>query len=219
MIDDDPDICEAIGSLLSLRFDVVAAHDFAEAKRIMKEMTPDLVIVDIDLKNRESGIELCAELRTDSRTRHIPVVVLSGSEDQNQMLAAFESGADDFISKTTRSRELVARVVARVRRLEETEEPSKIIKCGNLTLNHDRLEVMIEDQIVPFSVLEFNLLKFFIENRERVMSRDQILSDVWQGSVVSNRTIDTHMVYLRKKLKNFDHSFATIYGAGYILKK
>jgi DNA-binding response OmpR family regulator len=81
-----------------------------------------------------------------------------------------------------------------------------------------KLEATVSSQVVPLSVLEFTLVKFFVVNKERVMSRVAILEEVWQGSHVSSRTIDTHMVYLRKKLEGFDHTLSTVYGAGYILR-
>jgi DNA-binding response OmpR family regulator len=91
--------------------------------------------------------------------------------------------------------------------------------CGNLILNAARLEATVEDKTIPLLVLEFNLLRFFVLNKDRVVSRQQILEGVWKDAVVSNRTIDTHMVYLRKKLAGFSHTLATVYGAGYILRE
>jgi len=218
VIDDEADVCETLGDMLSLKFDVQKAHDITSAKAQIQKSLPDLVIVDVKL-NQESGLDLCSSLRSNAATKHIPVVVFSGSQDQNQVVTAFENGADDYIPKTTRPKEFIARVLARIRRVEETHEDPSVLVCGNLSMNLEKLEVSINDHPIPFSVLEFNLLKFFIQNKERVVSRQQILAGVWQGSVVSNRTIDTHMVYIRKKLKGFDYSFATVYGAGYILRR
>jgi two-component system phosphate regulon response regulator PhoB len=132
--------------------------------------------------------------------------------------SAFDLGADDYVVKTTRPRELVARILSKIRRIEEREEDPELITCGNLILNTRKLEATINSRPLPLSVLEFNLLRFFVANKDRVMSRQQILEGVWKDAVVSNRTIDTHMVYLRKKLVGFDHILATVYGAGYILR-
>ncbi|MDZ4082888.1 MAG: response regulator transcription factor, partial [Bdellovibrionales bacterium] len=125
----------------------------------------------------------------------------------------------DYVIKSARPRELVARVVAKIRRLEEQVDEPDIMTCGNLILNAARLEATVEDKTIPLSVLEFNLLRFFVLNKDRVVSRQQILEGVWKDAVVSNRTIDTHMVYLRKKLAGFSHTLATVYGAGYILRE
>lgn len=114
---------------------------------------------------------------------------------------------------------MIARVTAKIRRLEEKIDKTGLIACGNLVLDSKKLEARVDENPLTLSVLEFNLLKYFVINKERVVSRQQILEGVWKDSVVSNRTIDTHMVYLRKKLVGFNHTLATVYGAGYILRE
>lgn len=175
------------------------------------------MILDLRLRNHHS-LDLCKELRTNPVTKHVPVIFYSGTDSEDSISSAFDLGADDFISKTARPKELVARILSKIRRIEEATEQPDLLSCGNLSLDMRKLEASVQGKAIQLSVLEFTLLRFFVMNKDRVMSRTKILEEVWQGSHVSSRTIDTHMVYLRKKLDGFDHSLATVYGAGYILR-
>ncbi len=217
VIDDEKDILDFVDELLSFRFKVLKAQDAATGLELAQTESPDLIILDLGLQN-QSGHDICRVLRERPETKQIPVLIYTGADDIDNLTHAFEQGADDYIVKTSRPRELVARVLAKIRRVEEQSEVPEVLKVGNLELDARRLEVTLDGRSLPLSVLEFNLLRFFVLNLDRVMTRTEILEGVWKGAVVSNRTIDTHMVYLRKKLKGFNHTLATVYGAGYILR-
>ncbi len=217
VIDDEKDILDFVDELLSFRFKVLKAQDAATGLELAQNESPDLIILDLGLQN-QSGHDICRVLRERPETKQIPVLIYTGADDIDNLTHAFEQGADDYIVKTSRPRELVARVLAKIRRVEEQNEVPEVLQAGNLELDARRLEVTLDGRSLPLSVLEFNLLRFFVLNLDRVMTRTEILEGVWKGAVVSNRTIDTHMVYLRKKLKGFDHTLATVYGAGYILR-
>lgn len=204
--------------LLSFRFRVLKAIDASTGLQLAEAEKPDLIILDLGLQN-QSGHDICRVLRARPETKHIPILIYTGSDDIENLTQAFEQGADDYIVKNAKPRELVARVVSKIRRIEEKTVEPEVLQCGNLTLDSARLEATVGKRTLPLSVLEFNLLRFFVQNKDRVMSRQQILEGVWKDAIVSNRTIDTHMVYLRKKLGEFTHTLATVYGAGYILRE
>lgn len=218
VIDDDLGVLDFVDELLSFRFQILKASDASTGLQLAETGKPDLIILDLGLE-KQSGHDLCRVLRERPETKHIPILIYTGSDDIENLTQAFDFGADDYVIKSARPRELVARVVAKIRRLEEQVDEPDIMTCGNLILNAARLEATVEDKTIPLSVLEFNLLRFFVLNKDRVVSRQQILEGVWKDAVVSNRTIDTHMVYLRKKLAGFSHTLATVYGAGYILRE
>ena len=218
VIDDDHGILDLVEELLSFRFVILKATDASTGLKIAESEKPDLVILDLGLQN-QSGHDICRVLRARPETKHIPILIYTGADDIENLTQAFEQGADDYVVKNAKPRELVARVIAKIRRLEEQNEEPDVLNCGNLVLDSGRLEATVESKTLPLSVLEFNLLRFFVMNKDRVMSRKQILDGVWKDAVVSNRTIDTHMVYLRKKLCGFTHTLATVYGAGYILRE
>lgn len=218
IIDDENDIRNAIQSYLVDKFQVFDASDGEEGLRKAKTELPDLILLDISMPKLD-GLSVCEDLRSNEATRHIPIIMLTAASDTSRRIDAFMTGADDYLSKPFRMQELVARVQSKMRRIQERETKEENVACGNLVMNVNKLEALINDALIPLSVLEFNLLRYLVLNRDRVLSREKILEAVWRDTSVSDRTVDTHIVSLRKKLADFDHSLTTVYGAGYILKK
>jgi len=217
LIDDEEDSLFLLKKVIGDHYSLAFAPNAEEGIKAARTVQPDLILLDLVMPGTD-GVAACHALRSNEATRHIPVVMLTGDNSEEQRIRSFEVGADDFISKPFKVKELVARIKSKLRRLEERNGGDALV-CGNLTMNLRNLEVTLEGKLVPLSVLEFNLLRFFVQNPERLVSREKILEAVWRDSVVSFRTVDTHMVSLRKKLKGFDHTIATIYSAGYVLKK
>jgi DNA-binding response OmpR family regulator len=219
IIDDDQDSSIALSAVLSKSYDIKIAASGEEGVRLARTHLPDLILLDLLMPGMD-GTLTCKTLRLSDLTRHIPIIIITSSCELDPKVDAFMNGADDMIQKPFEQRELLARIHSKMRRLDERKgTPSHAIECGNLTLNPVSLEVTINGNVIPISVLEFNLLRFFLENPDRVVSRDQILAAVWKDAIVSDRTVDTHMASLRRKLTQFNHTFRTIYSAGYILKK
>lgn len=218
IVDDEPSVCEMLDDLLNSRFSITTAHGIDEARASIQTARPHLVILDVGLAGGNDGLALCRELRSEESTFSIPVLVYTGSNDIDMLTRAFEWGADDFVPKTASVQELIARVLAKVRRHERKLPEPECLRFGNLEMLPTRLETLVDGRKVTLSVLEFNLLRFLVENRERVIKRDEILKGVWPNAVVSIRTIDTHVVSLRKKLAGFDREIGTVYGAGYVLR-
>lgn len=218
VVDDEAAICDYVEALVGDHFDVSKAYDADAAKQSVKERVPDLILLDLRLQNHD-GLELCRFFRESPETRKVPVLIFSGQDDLEVLTEAFDRGADDYIVKTAQPREIVARIFSKIRRLDEAHFQSDRVICGNLELDSVKLEATIDSKAIQLSVLEFNLLKFFALNKNRVVSRAQILAEVWRDSLVSNRTIDTHVVYLRKKIIGCNHLLATIYGAGYLFRE
>ncbi|MFL5815574.1 MAG: response regulator transcription factor [Bdellovibrionia bacterium] len=219
IIDDDKDSLEVLNDILSSEYKTYLASNGEDGVRMAREVRPDLILLDLVMPGMD-GIRTCQTLRVSEETRDITILVVTGSSELDPRISAFGSGADDMVSKPYEIRELLARIRAKMRRLDEKNPAaaSQVIRCGNLTLDPDKFEVTINGETITISVLEFNLLRYFVENVDRVISRQKILEAVWKDSVVSDRTVDTHMASLRRKLVGFDHAFKTIYSAGYILK-
>ncbi|MEW6056839.1 MAG: response regulator transcription factor [Bdellovibrionota bacterium] len=218
VIDDEPDNRELIQQILADKFEVLTASDGEEGIQVTRSELPDLVLLDISMPKLD-GIAVCESLRSNEATKHIPIIMLTASSDPDRRIQSFMTGADDFLLKPYRPKELLARVLSKIRRVEERLSQDEVLECGNLILYLNKFEATIDGNVITLSVLEFNLLKCFVQNKDRVLSRERILESVWRDSVVSDRTVDTHIVSLRKKLTGFTYSLSTIYGAGYILKK
>ncbi|MDX9731835.1 MAG: response regulator transcription factor, partial [Bdellovibrionales bacterium] len=144
IIDDDQEVVE---DLLSFRFKIVKALDASTGLHLAESERPDLIILDLGLDN-QSGHDICRVLRARPETKHIPILIYTGSDDIENLTQAFEQGADDYVIKNAKPRELVARVLGKIRRLEEKTEIPKVLNCGNLILNSSRIEVTLGDKIV-----------------------------------------------------------------------
>lgn len=217
LIEDDLENQSLLKDILSDKFLVLTAKDGEEGFRMAIANAPDLILLDLMMPKLD-GVETCGLLRSHESTRHIPVIVLTATSDFEMQLKALDLGADDLLQKPFRPRELLARMSTKLRRLEESKKPVSHLRCGDLEMDLDRFECRINQTPIVLSVLEFNLLRFFVENFNRVLSREKILRAVWREAVVTDRTVDTHMTSLRKKLQGSSLAFATLYGAGYILK-
>lgn len=218
LIEDDAENQSLLKEILSDQYDVAVAKDGEEGYRMARAQTPDVILLDL-LMPKLNGVETCGLLRTHESTRHIPIIVLTGTSDFEMQLKAFDLGADDLLQKPFRPRELLARISSKIKRIEESKRPKSLLQCGDLEMDLDRFECRIGGNLIVLSVLEFNLLRYFVENFNRVLSREKILQAVWRDAVVTDRTVDTHMTSLRKKLQNSSLTFGTLYGAGYILKE
>ncbi|MBL7715633.1 MAG: response regulator transcription factor [Bdellovibrionales bacterium] len=217
IVEDDDSVFEMMEMVLSERHAIVRAKDGEEALSAVLSQKPDLVLLDIGIPKID-GLKVTETLRGDAATSHIPILIITGNDDSEKRISAFNLGADDFLGKPFKAKELAARVSSKIRRIEEAQSEPEVLVCGNLKAKPQNMEVRIADHLVSLSVLEFNLLKHFLTNPNRIISREELLKVVWNGAMVGERTIDTHMVSLRKHLKGFDHQIATVYSAGYILK-
>ncbi len=217
IVEDEPEIREMLIELLSPHFEIFSASDGEEGSTLADLNVPDLILLDLRIPKMD-GIALCEHLRGTPKTRDIPIIFLTGNDELDSRVRAFGAGADDFISKPFIPEELIARLQSKARRnIEKTVKPS-VLQCGNLTANLNNLEVKIADQTIILSVLQFDLLKCFLEHANQLLSREKIVSIVWQDSVVSPRTVDVHIMTLRNSLEGFDHSLDSVYGGGYILR-
>jgi DNA-binding response OmpR family regulator len=145
--------------------------------------------------------------------------MLTDTDDAETRTLAFRVGVDDYVAKPFHAPQLLARIEAKLQRMTAGSLLSERLLCGNLDLDIPKLEARIEGKRLGLSVLELHLLHHLVLNRDRVQSREDILAAVWQDSVVTDRTVDTHIAFLRKKLRGFDHVIATVYGAGYLIRE
>lgn len=216
VVDDEEALRNILLEELSKTYHVVVATNGKAGFDLALKERPDLIIMDV-MMPEENGIEACHRLRQNPFTSQIPVLMLTASAELDTLVNSFQRGADDFIEKPFRMPELKARIQAKLRREEQRKGP--VLELGNLKLLEDRLEADIGGGKVILSALEFALVKYFLKNHDKVIARPQILADVWKNVSVTDRTVDAHLVSVRKKLAAFDHEFVTVYGAGYMLTR
>lgn len=180
---------------------------------------PDLVLLDLMLPDM-SGIEVCRKLKMDERMRHVPVIMLTAKGEEIDRVVGFEVGADDYVVKPFSVRELLLRIRAVLRRVQQPETvEAQLITFSALRVDTAAHRTWVDEEEVSLTALEFKLLTTLLARRGRVQTRDTLLSDVWGITAeVTTRTVDTHVKRLRQKLGSAGDYVETVRGVGYRFK-
>lgn len=216
IVEDEPAIREMVRfALYRAGFELSEAADGQEAQKRIDEQLPDIVLMDWMLPD-VSGIELVRQFKRDELTQNIPVIMLTARSEEDDKIRGLDCGADDYVTKPFSPKELLARIRAVLRRVNNNEEET--IMAGNLELNSGSHRVRAGEREIPIGPTEYKLLKFFMTHQDRVYSRSQLLDHVWgRNAYVEDRTVDVHVLRLRKLLKpyDFDKMIQTVRGSGY----
>lgn len=215
LVDDEPDILEIVGyNLKNEGYQVYTAENGEEALKKAKKKKPDLIILDVMMPVMD-GIEACEKMRKLPELDGTVITFLTARGEDYSMIAGFDVGADDYITKPVKPRVLVSKVKSLLRRRESAEAgTSNIVKLGDLIIDRDQYKIVYrkEEMILPRK--EFELLSLLTTKPGKVFKREEILDVVWGNEViVGGRTIDVHIRKLREKLG--DDSFKTVKGVGY----
>lgn len=217
IVEDEAAIREMIGfSMRRAGYELDEAASGHEAQQRIGERLPDVILMDWMLPD-VSGVELVRRFKRDELTREIPIIMLTARGDEDDKVYGLDTGADDYMTKPFSPKELAARIRAMLRR-GEGEEQGEIINVGELHLDSRSHRVIAGDREVPMGPTEFRLLQFFMSHQDRVYSRAQLLDHVWgRNAYVEDRTVDVHVLRLRKLLKpyNFHNMIQTVRGSGY----
>ena len=218
IIEDEPDIRKTIDyNLTKESFTVVQAGSIEEGEKALASNQIDVIILDLMLPDG-SGLTLCRDIKSDDKTKHIPIIILTAKTEEVDRVVGFELGADDYVTKPFSVRELILRVKAILKRGPTSNNYSEDdeYSFGELTLNFEAHQAYINGNEISLTALEFRLLKHLIDRKGRVQTRDQLLEDVWgYSSDVTTRTVDTHIKRLREKLGSVGNHIQTIRGVGY----
>jgi two-component system alkaline phosphatase synthesis response regulator PhoP len=177
----------------------------------------DLILLDLMLP-KMNGLEVCNKLRENDNETYI--IMLTAMSEIDDKLKGFEYGADDYVTKPFSSRELISRIKAVLRRQEKKDEKISIIHYNNLEINSDRFEVFMDEVKLDFTLKEYQLLVYLIENKNKALSRDELLSKLWGFEYDGGtRIVDVHIFKLRDKLKETGKKIKSIRGVGYMLEE
>ena len=218
IVDDEPDVVDLLAfNLQKAGYKTITARDGKIALQKARNEMPSLMVLDLMLPQLE-GSEVCKQLKADPKTAAIPIIMLTARAEEVDRVLGLELGADDYVTKPFSPRELVARVKTVLRRTQGGGKPSEVLKQGDLTVDSARHEVRVKGKVVELTATEFKLLTTLMERRDRVQTRDRLLTDVWgyEGDV-DTRTVDTHMRRLREKLGKAADAIETVRGVGYRL--
>jgi two-component system alkaline phosphatase synthesis response regulator PhoP len=215
-IDDEKDLIDLVRYNLEKEgFQVRGALDGETGLAMALQERPDVVLVDLMLPGLD-GLEVCRRLRADSRTATIPLIMLTAKSGESDRIVGLELGADDYITKPFSPRELTARVRALLRRIASHQEPPTLLRRGELAIDLDRREVTCRGKPVDFTATEFRLLHFLASHPGRVFSRGELIDHVLGRDVeVIDRTVDVHVMAVRKKLGKHGALVETVRGFGY----
>ena len=221
VVDDEEDICEILQFNLQLEgFKVDVAHSAEEAMTLkLKEY--NLILLDV-MMGKISGFRMMQLMRQNDYTAHIPIIFITARDTENDVVTGFNLGADDYISKPFSIKEVVLRVKAVARRTLEVNTPSKInsVWVDGLELNIDNKSVTVDNENVPFTKKEFELLLVLMQNPNKVLSREDLLKMVWSDDVcVVPRTVDVNMTRIRKKIGKYGARIVARQGFGYSFTK
>lgn len=221
VVDDDKKIVSMIGDFLLInQLTPVAAYTAEEALAHIDNLAIDLIVLDINL-GEKSGFELCKSIRKNS---NVPIIFLTAKISQADKILGLGIGGDDYLTKPFDPLELIARIKSLLRRSQSYNENSTentILQHRHITLNKETHDVTVNGLKIELSATEFNLLCYLMENKSRILSRQELLKNVWNSELYTENTVNTYIKRLRQKIeidKDFPECLATIRGEGYILK-
>ena len=199
VIDDEPGVRELISESLRIsEITAVQAADGLEALSLLRREKFDLLILDINMPKLD-GLALLEKLRTEGMS--VPVLMLSARADKTDINQGLRIGADDYLTKPFSIEELVLRVKAIMRRSKGEVTEVRVLNCGPISMDFSKYSVKFNDQLIDLSPTEFKLLEQLILNRGNVVTKETLLSEVWEIDFKSSSTVvDTYISYLRKKL-------------------
>lgn len=223
VIDDEKDIRDILKvNLLQEGYEVQQFSSADEAAKGFASAKPDLIILDIMMEGKD-GYEFCREIRGKEKFKNIPVIFLSARSEEFDKVLGLELGGDDFITKPFSIKELKSRVKAVLRRsTQDTPKDSDniILRYKGVELNTEQYSLSVDGEDIKLTKTEFNILVLFMENPGKIFSRDNIIDSVRGHDVfVVDRTIDVHIMNLRKKLGEYKNIITTFSGVGYGFKE
>ena len=218
VVEDDPISSKLLTKILEEEnFEVVNAFTGREGLNALNANNIDVILLDLNLPDMD-GVEILKYIYKNPQFMQIAVLITSDRSDEIDVVIGFEFGADDYIQKPIRKRELIARIKANAGKKQFVIPFSpEIIKFGNKEFDFQNKQLRSEGEIVRLTSKEYYLLAFFLVNPNRIISRDEILKKIWYfNTVVDTRTVDVHVAMIREKIKDIDHGYIeTIRGMGY----
>ncbi|MBK3331464.1 response regulator transcription factor [Persephonella atlantica] len=215
IVEDDEDINELLE--YNLRKEGFSVRPFLSSVKALDSISrekPDLVLLDIMLPDID-GLELCKMVKSNPETEDIPIIMITAKGTEIDKIVGLELGADDYITKPFSIREVIARIRAILRRVKK-ESRQNVLRFGTLEIYPEKFEIKVEGNPVELTSKEFKLLMTLINADGNVLTREQILSDVWKNELdVYDRTVDVHIKKLRDKLGKHSYRIETVRGVGY----
>ncbi len=218
VIEDERSLAEILGANLEREgFEVLVSHDGQDGLRQAQLKLPDLIILDLMLPVMP-GLEVCKQLRQGTRTRQIPIIMVTAKAEETDQLVGFALGADDYVTKPYSMKVLIQRVRKELRKLQPVDDSSTghVIESQGVVVDRHRHRALMNDEEVPLTPTEFRLLEVLLRQEGRAFTRHELMdAAIGEDAVVLERTIDVHVKSLRKKLGDGADLIETVRGVGY----
>ena len=221
IIEDEVDIQELIKYTLAKEgYKVTGFISGEDGLNSAKQLKPDLILLDLMLPGID-GLEICRQLKKDSTTEQIPIIMVTAKTEESDIVSGLEIGADDYITKPFSPQVLAARIRSLFRRLKAKEITNKsIIELENITINPGKYEVLVNNKALTLTLTEFQILHHLAKKPGWVFTRDQLIDSIrGEDTIITDRSIDVQIVGLRKKLGNSGKLIETVRGIGYRFKE
>lgn len=217
LVDDENDILEFLSyNLKKENYSVITATNGIDALKKLNQ-NPDLIVLDVMMPKLD-GYETCKRIREQENFKYTPIIFLTAKSDENDEVIGLNVGADDFIRKPVSQSKLLARIKANLRKIEKQSVSQTKLKFGGIQLNIEKHQTVMDGKEIFFPKKEFELLKLFLMNPGKILTRQFILKEIWGDEIfVVDRTIDVHIRKIREKLGKYEYYIQTIKGVGYKL--
>lgn len=220
IVEDEKDIIELIQYNLEREgYGAAAVKSGEDAIRFLERENPELIILDLMLPGMD-GLEICRLIKSDNKTKNIPVLMLTAKSEESDVVIGLQLGADDYVTKPFSPKVLLARIKALLRRSSGKAITDQVRQFEDFKIDLPKHKITYKNQPIDLTALEFNILEFLSRYPGRVFSRDQIMDNVWKdGKFIVDRAVDVHIRGLRKKLGKAAEFIQTVRGSGYRFKE
>lgn len=215
IVDDYEESCKLLAEILSSTYECSYTSDSTSAVRLINEKRPDLILLDYKMPG-VMGVDVCRMVRESETTKNTPIIFVSGAATIDERIKAFETGADDFISKPFHVKELILRIKARLSE-KEPEMASELV-AANLRMNLLSRQVFVDGEEVNLTPKQFDILKLLVAGKNHLVTRDKCLSEIWGETEVTSRNVDSQINYLKRKIAKFNGRIVAVPSLGYRLE-
>jgi two-component system alkaline phosphatase synthesis response regulator PhoP len=215
IVDDYEESCKLLAEILSSTYDCSYTSDSTQAVRMINERRPDLILLDYKMPG-VMGVDVCKQVRESATIKKTPIIFVSGAATIDERIKAFETGADDFISKPFHVKELILRIKARLS--EKEPEMASELNAANLRMNLLSRQVYVDGDEVNLTPKQFDILKMLVASKNNLVTRDRCLNEIWGGMEVTARNVDSQVNYLKRKIHKFNGRIVAVPSMGYRLE-
>jgi two-component system alkaline phosphatase synthesis response regulator PhoP len=215
IVDDYEESCKLLAEILSSSYDCSYTSDSSTAVSLINDKHPDLILLDYKMPGM-MGVDVCRAVRENESTKNIPIIFVSGAATIDERIQAFETGADDFISKPFHVKELILRIKARL----SDKEPEAVseLTAGNLRMNLLARQVFVDGSEVSLTPKQFDILKMLVAAKNNLVTREKCLTEIWGDTEVTSRNVDSQINYLKRKIEKFQGRIIAVPSLGYRLE-